>query len=201
VRHDGVEKAAPSTIYWPLRSSYSVTLLVRSARAGTEAFTGELRRAVWEVRAGVPVTEMRTMREVYEKSMARTAFTMTLLGISGGMALLLAAIGIYAVISYAVSQRTREIGIRLALGAQQGALQLLFVRHGLLWGGLGAALGLAAAAGLSRLMGSILFAVSPVDPLTYGVVAAGLLGATAVASYVPARRVARVDPVEALRAE
>jgi predicted permease len=201
VRHEGVVKPAATTIYWPLRSSNSVTLLVRSARAGTEAFTGELRRAVWEVREGVTVTEMRTMGEVYEKSMARTAFTMTLLGISGGMALLLAAIGIYAVISYTVSQRTREIGIRLALGAQQGALQLLFVRHGLLWGGLGAAVGLVAAAGLSRLMGSILFAVSPVDPLTYGAVAAGLLGATAVASYVPARRVARVDPVEALRAE
>jgi predicted permease len=201
VRHEGVVKPAAATIYWPLRSSNSVTLLVRSARAGTEAFTGELRRAVWDVRAGVPVTEMRTMLEVYEKSMARTSFTLTLLGISGGMALLLAAIGIYAVISYTVSQRTREIGIRLALGAQQGALQLLFVRHGLLWGGLGAAVGLVAAAGLSRLMGSILFAVSPVDPLTYGAVAAGLLGATAVASYVPARRVARVDPVEALRAE
>jgi predicted permease len=201
VRHEGVVKPAATTVYWPLRSSNSVTLLVRSARAGTEAFTGELRRAVWEVREGVTVTEMRTMGEVYEKSMARTAFTMTLLGISGGMALLLAAIGIYAVISYTVSQRTREIGIRLALGAQQGALQLLFVRHGLLWGGLGAAVGLVAAAGLSRLMGSILFAVSPVDPLTYGAVAAGLLGATAVASYVPARRVARVDPVEALRAE
>ncbi len=201
VRHEGVVKPAAATIYWPLRSSNSVTLLVRSARAGTEAFTGELRRAVWDVRAGVPVTEMRTMLEVYEKSMARTSFTLTLLGISGGMALLLAAIGIYAVISYTVSQRTREIGIRLALGAQQGALQLLFVRHGVLWGGLGAAVGLVAAAGLSRLMGSILFAVSPVDPLTYGAVAAGLLGATAVASYVPARRVARVDPVEALRAE
>jgi predicted permease len=201
VRHEGVVKPAATTVYWPLRSSNSVTLLVRSARAGTEAFTGELRRAVWEVREGVTVTEMRTMGEVYEKSMARTAFTMTLLGISGGMALLLAAIGIYAVISYTVSQRTREIGIRLALGAQQGALQLLFVRHGLLWGGLGAAVGVVAAAGLSRLMGSMRFAVSPVDPLTYGAVAAGLLGATAVASYVPARRVARVDPVEALRAE
>lgn len=201
VRHDGVEKKAPTTVYWPLRNMNSMTLLVRSGRAGTEGLAGELRRAVWDVKEGVPVTEMRTMREVYEKSMSRTAFTLTLLGISGAMALLLAAIGIYAVISYAVSQRTREIGIRLALGAQQGALQLLFVRHGLLWGGLGAALGLVVAAGLSRLMGSILFAVNPVDPLTYTVVAGGLLAATAVASYVPARRVARVDPVEALRAE
>ncbi len=201
IRHDGAEKAAPSTVYWPLRNGGSMTFLVRGPRAGAESFTNELRQAVWAVNGSLPVTEMRTMREVYEKSMSRTAFTLTLLGISGGMALLLAVVGIYAVISYTVAQRTREIGIRMALGAQQGRLQLLFVRHGLLWGGIGAAIGLAAAAGLSRAMSSLLYAVSPVDPLTYAAVAAGLLGAAAVASYVPARRVTRVDPVEALRAE
>jgi len=201
IRHDGADKKAPTSVYWPVRGQGSMTYLIRGPRAGTESFTNEIRQSVWAVNSGLPITEMRTMKEVYDRSMSRTAFTLTLLAISGGMALLLAAVGIYAVISYAVAQRTREIGIRLALGAQQGSLKLMFVRNGLLWGGIGAAAGLAAAAALSRLMSSLLFEIDPVDPLTYFVVAAGLLFAAAVASYLPARRVTRVDPVEALRSE
>jgi predicted permease len=201
IRHDGADKKAPSTVYWPLRSANSMTFLVRSPRAGTESFSAEIRQTVWAVNSSVPITEMRTMKQVYDKSMSRTAFTLALLAISGGMALLLAAVGIYAVISYSVAQRTREIGIRLALGAQQGKLKMMFVRNGLLWGGIGAAAGLTAAAALSRLMSTLLFEISPVDPLTYSAVAVGLLAAAVVASYLPARRVTRVDPVEALRAE
>jgi putative ABC transport system permease protein len=144
---------------------------------------------------------MRTMKQVYDKSMSRTAFTLVLLAISGVMALLLAAVGIYAVISYTVAQRTREIGIRMALGAQDSSLRMMFVRDGLLWSAIGAAAGLVAATALSRLMSSLLFEISPIDPPTYAVVALGLLAAAAVASYLPARRVTRVDPVEALRAE
>jgi len=146
-------------------------------------------------------TEMKTMKEIYEKSMSRTAFTLTLLAVSGGMALLLAAVGIYAVISYAVAQRTREIGIRMALGAQSGNLKMMFVRNGLVWGGIGVAAGLAGAVSLSRLMTALLFDVSPVDPLTYSVVVVGLLAVAAGASYLPARRITRVDPLEALRHE
>ena len=104
-------------------------------------------------------------------------------------------------ISYTVAQRTREIGIRMALGAQQGELKRMFVGRGLLWAGIGAAVGLAAAAMLSRLMSTLLFEISPADPLTYAIVVAGILAAGAVASYLPARRVTRVDPSEALRAE
>ena len=133
--------------------------------------------------------------------MSRTGFTLTLLAISGGMALLLAGVGIYAVVSYTVAQRTREIGIRMALGAQQRELKMMFVRRGLLWCGIGSVAGLAAAAALSRLLSALLFETSPLDPMTYSVVAAGLLAAAAVASYLPARRITRVDPVEALRAE
>jgi ABC-type antimicrobial peptide transport system permease subunit len=133
--------------------------------------------------------------------MARTAFTLTLLAISGGMALLLAVVGIYAVISYTVSQRTREIGIRMALGARQESVKLMFVRNGLLWSGIGAAVGLVVAAPLSQLMSALLFEVKPIDPLTYGIVVVGLLGAAAVAAYLPARRVTRIHPTEALRAE
>jgi len=175
--------------------------MLRGPRAGTESYAAEIRRAVASVSPSLPLTQVQTMQQVYDKSMARTAFTLTLLAISGGMALLLAAIGIYAVISYTVAQRTREIGIRMALGARQDRLKLMFVRNGLLWGGIGAAAGLVAAALLSQLMSAILFEINPIDPLTYGVVVVALLAAAGVASYVPARRVTRIDPVEALRAE
>jgi ABC-type antimicrobial peptide transport system permease subunit len=113
----------------------------------------------------------------------------------------LGIVGIYGVIAYAVSQRTRDIGIRIAVGAQRGELLGMFVRQGLLLAGIGAALGLAAAAGLTRLMSSLLFGVTALDPLTYGVVSALLLIVAAVASYIPARRAASVDPALVLRAE
>jgi predicted permease len=201
IRHDGVDRPAPSTVYWPVRSSRSPTFMLRGTRAGTEGYAAEIRRAVSAVNPNLPITQMQTMKAVYDRSMARTAFTLTLLALSGGMALLLAAVGIYAVISYTVTQRRREIGIRMALGAQQQRLKLMFVGRGVLWAGIGAAAGLAAAVPLSRLMSALLFEVKPVDPLTYAVVVSGLLVAAAVASYLPARRVTRVHPVEALRAE
>jgi putative ABC transport system permease protein len=201
IRHDGVDKPAPSVVYWPMRGTRSPAVVLRSPRAGTDSFATEIRRAVAEVSGGLPLTEMQPMQQLYDRSMARTAFTLTLLGISGGMALLLAVVGIYAVISYTVSQRTREIGIRMALGAQQQRVKLMFVRSGLLWAGLGAGVGLLVAAPLAQLMSTLLFEVAPVDPLTYASVAAGLLAAAAAASYLPARRVTRIHPIEALRAE
>ena len=133
--------------------------------------------------------------------MARTSFTLVMLAIAGGMALLLGIVGIYGVISYSVSQRTREIGIRMALGARPGELQRMFVRHGLVLAGIGVAFGAGAAVGLSRLMASLLFEVSPFDPLTYAAVSVVLVAAAVLASYLPARRASAVDPVEALRAE
>jgi putative ABC transport system permease protein len=201
IRHDGVDKPAPSVVYWLMRSTRSPVVMIRSPRAGTDTLSSEIRRAVAEVSGGLPITDMQGMQTVYDRSMARTAFTMTLLAISGGMALLLAVVGIYAVISYTVSQRTREIGIRMALGAQQQRVKLMFVRHGLIWAGVGAAAGLFVAAPLAQLMSTLLFEVAPVDPLTYASVAAGLLAAAAAASYLPARRVTRIHPIEALRAE
>ena len=201
LRHDGADKKAPTSVYWPLRSQNSMPFLIRSSRAATDSFLTEIRKTVWAVNGSLPITEARTMKQIYDKSMARTGFTLTLLAISGGMALLLAVVGIYAVISYTVTQRSREIGIRMALGAQQGELKRMFVGRGLLWSGIGAGAGLTAAAAVSRLMSTLLFEISPVDPLTYTVVGAGILAAAAVASYLPARRVTRVDPVEALRAE
>ncbi|MNC88186.1 Macrolide export ATP-binding/permease protein MacB [compost metagenome] len=133
--------------------------------------------------------------------MARTSFTLVLLAIAGGMGLVLGIVGIYGVMAYVVSQRIREIGIRTALGAQPAGLSGMFVRQGLWLSGIGAAFGLVAAAGLTRLMSSLLFGVTPLDPLTYSVVAALLIAAGVLASYLPARRVIAVDPVQALRAE
>jgi len=160
----------------------------------------EMRQAVWSVTPTLPVAP-RTMRDVYDQSLARTSFTLVMLAIAASMALLLGVVGIYGVISYAVSQRRREIGIRAALGAQRGELQRMFVRYGLALAGVGVAIGLVTAAGLTRLMSSLLYGISPLDPLTYAVVPNILCAATVLACYLPARRAASADPVEALRAE
>jgi ABC-type antimicrobial peptide transport system permease subunit len=133
--------------------------------------------------------------------MARSSFTLVMLAIAGGMALLLGVVGIYGVISYSVSQRTREIGIRIALGAQPRTLRGMVVRNGVLLASIGVAFGLVAAAALTRLMSSFLFDVSALDPITYGAVSAGLLAAAAAASYIPAHKASSVNPVDALRAE
>jgi putative ABC transport system permease protein len=144
---------------------------------------------------------VRTMKDVYDASMARTSFTLVLLAIAGVMALVLGVVGIYGVIAYAVTQRTREIGIRMALGAEPSLLRGMFVRQGLLLAAIGAAAGLAAAAGLTRLMSSLLFKTTALDPVTYLAVSAFLIAAAMLASYVPARRATAIDPMQALRTE
>jgi ABC-type antimicrobial peptide transport system permease subunit len=175
--------------------------VIRSDRAGTESFLNQVRQAVWAVNSSLPVASVRTMQEVYGESLARTSFTLVMLAIAGGMALALGIIGIYGVISYAVSQRKREIGIRLALGAQPSELKKMFLRYGLTLAGAGVAIGLVAAVGLMSLMKSLLFGISPLDPITYVAVPAILVVAAVLASYLPARRASAVDPVEALKAE
>lgn len=213
VRQNGIQEKAPDIVYWPVMTAdpfgpkgglavtRAVTFVIRSERAGTEGFLNQVRQAVWSVNASLPLASVRTMQEIYEESLAATSFTLVMLGIAGAMAMLLGVIGIYGVISYTVAQRKREIGIRAALGAEPGALRWLFVRHGLALAGAGSAVGLAAAAGLTRLMRSVLFGISPLDPVTYIAVPLVLVAATALASYLPARRAAAVDPVEMLRAE
>jgi len=211
VRQNGIQEKAPDIVYWPaimpnpfgagLMVTRAVTFVIRSDRAGTEGFLNQVRQAVWSVNASLPLASVRTMQDIYEESLAATSFTLVMLGIAGAMAMMLGLIGIYGVISYTVSQRKREIGIRAALGAEPGALQWLFVRYALALAGAGIVTGLAAAAGLTRLMKSVLFGISPVDPLTYTAVPLLLVAATVLASYLPARRAAAVDPVETLRAE
>jgi len=153
------------------------------------------------VNGNLPVANPATMQDIYGRSMARTSFTLTMLAIAGTMALLLGIIGIYGVISYAVSQRTREIGIRLALGSQKSELKWMFVRSALVLTVTGVAIGVVIAAALTQSMKSLLFGISPLDPLTYVVVPMVLCASAAIASYLPARRAAGVNPVEALRVD
>jgi ABC-type antimicrobial peptide transport system permease subunit len=179
----------------------NLALTIRSPRTGSSGFLREVQQAVWSVNPKLPFAAVQTLDEIAKKSMARTSFTLVMLGLAGAMALVLGLVGLYGVISYAVSQRKREIGIRVALGAQDRAVAGLFLRHGLMLTAIGIGLGLAAATALMRFLSSLLFEVSPLDPVTYGAVALALIVAAGLASYVPARRVAAVDPVEALRAE
>ncbi|MGC1365161.1 MAG: ABC transporter permease, partial [Candidatus Acidiferrum sp.] len=208
---DGVTKDPPSMVYWPImRANFEgqahdvaqyVGFGIRSPRAGSESFLKEVREAVWSVNPNLPLSNVHTLEYYHSLSMARTSFTLIMLAVAGSMALLLGVIGIYGVISCSVSQRVREIGIRMALGAQTQSLTGMFVRHGLILTGIGAAFGLVVAAIVMRLMSSLLFHVNPVDPITYAAVTVGLIATAFLASYLPSRRAATVDPVEALRAE
>src|SRR5262249_11401414 len=208
VRDKSIQEPAPAIVYWPafgenvyfagqVAVERAVTFAMRRQRAGNEGLLNQVNQAVWSVNSNLPVASVRTMEEVYRQSLARPSFTLVMLGIAGAVALVLGSIGIYGVIPYAVSQRRREIGIRLALGAQQGELKGMFVRQGLALAGVGVGIGLGAAAGLMRLMKSLLFGISPLDPMTYIGVPIFLAMAVVLASYVPARRAAAVDPVEA----
>lgn len=210
-RDDGAHQKAPTIAYWPMMikdfwgqpliAQRGLAFAIRSRRAGSAAFLKEIQRAVWSVNPDLPIADVRTVKEIYDRSMARTSFTLIMLTIAAGMALLLGVVGIYGVISYSVSQRTREIGIRMALGAQQKTVRQMFVRHGLLLASIGLVCGLAAALGLTRLMSALLFEVSPLDPVTYGAVSLILAAAAFLASYLPAQRATTVAPVDCLRAE
>jgi len=210
-REDGVDASAPATVCWPLLMSNfegeadfvrrAPAFVVRSARSGSSGFVKEVSQAVWSVNPNVPLASVRTQKEIYDKSLSRTSFALVMLSIAGGMALLLGVAGIYGVIAYAVSQRYREIGIRVALGARPQQVTRLFVGQGLRLAAVGTAAGLAASFAVMRLMTTLLFGVTAVDPVTYAAVALGLVGAALLACYVPAARAAGVNPVEALRAE
>ena len=207
----GLYEDAGSFVYWPvlLKDMYASPVLgtpaavfvIRSPRAGTTTLMDEVRQAVWSVNASLPITHVRTMTDLYSGSLARTSFVLVMLAIAGGMALLLGVIGIYGVIAYVVSQRTKEIGIRSALGAEPGQLQKMFLLHGLRLSGIGVVVGLGVAAMAGRSMSSLLFGVAPMDPIAYMTAIGVILAAAALASYLPARRAATIDPIETLRAD
>jgi ABC-type antimicrobial peptide transport system permease subunit len=198
-------------VYWPtMMESFGgaspfvmrpVNLVIRSELAGRDSLLAGVRRAVSSVNPNMPVFLVRTMKDLYDGSLARTSFALVMLGIATAMALALGVIGIYGVIAYVVAQRSREIGIRLALGAAPGALIRMFVRQGLTLTAVGALVGLLTAVALTQWMSSLLFGIERLDPPTYAAVLAVLGLAAAAASSVPARRAAAVDPVETLTAQ
>jgi predicted permease len=199
VRHDGLDEPAPQTVILLPTARPTATFVIRSERAGTAGFVEELRRAVWSVDGSLSLSRIQTLAEVYERSMARTSMTLELLAITGALALVLGLVGVYGVVSYGVAQRQREIGIRIALGADHGDVRRMFVRNALALVGVGVAIGLPAAAALTRLMEAQLFGVRALDPATYLAVAAGLVLAAGLASHLSARRVSAANAVEVLR--
>jgi predicted permease len=211
IHHSGVDQPAQTTVYWPIygqvpwapvvQSTRAVAFAIRTNRAGTESLLNEVRQAVWSMNSALPIANPTTMQENLDRSMARTSFTLVVLALAGGIALVLGLIGTYGVIAFAVSQRTREIGIRLALGALPGEVRNMFVRYGLGLCAIGIAIGVGAAAGFTRWMKAVLFGVAPIDAVTFAAVPLALLAATAAACYIPARRASTVDPVEAMRTE
>ena len=210
-REDGVQEKAPAAAYYPLLMDNfqgkpflvirTISYIARSKRVGSRSLVTDLQQAVWSVNATIPLGNVRTLNEIYNKSLARTSFTLVMLAIAGAMALSIGLVGIYGVISYSVSQRYREIGIRMALGARRRELARLFVARGFVLALIGVACGLAGAVALTRVLVSLLFGVSPLDPLTYAMVSLALLVASIMASYLPTLRAMGVNPVEALRAE
>jgi predicted permease len=210
-RDNGLNSPAPAIVYWPMAMTKfwdqdnfvyrTMAYAVRSERTQSAAFQRELQQAVWSVNATVPVANPRSMADIRAGSMAQTSFALTMLGIAAAVALLLGVVGIYGVIAYIAAQRTREIGVRMALGAQASDVRRLFVGHGLKLVASGLVLGIGAAIALTRLMSTLLFGVGPMDPATYVAVSLVLGTVALVATYLPARRASRVDPVVALRSD
>ena len=205
VHDDGTSQAAPTMVYWPVTDSDvflgGPAFALRSPRAGTQSLTNEVQRAVWSVDPDLPLYQVHTLDYFYSKSMARTSFTLVMLALAGGMALLLGIVGLYGVIAYSVSQRTHEIGIRMALGAHQGDVLKLVVKGGMGLTVIGVGVGIAGALALTRFLSSLLYGVKPTDPLTFVVVSLVLTGVALLACYIPARRATKADPILALRYE
>jgi putative ABC transport system permease protein len=204
-RDDGLDRPPTPIVYWPmLNDTYrwrAMAYAIRSTRVGTPGFQRELEQAVWSVDQNLPLASVQTLAEIQARSMAQTSFALVMLALAASVALLLGVVGLYGVIAYAAAQRTPEIGVRMALGARARDVRRMFLRHGLALTAAGIALGIGVAAVLTRVLSAFLFGVGPVDPLTYAVVSAVLAAVALLATYLPARRAARVDPIIALRAE
>jgi putative ABC transport system permease protein len=206
VRTFGLREDIRPMVYLPLNTSVpavklDVVHIVARTRGEPASLVSALRAAVTRVNPSVPLTAARTMDEIVASSLARLSFTLTLLVIAAAVALVLGVVGLYGVISYIVTRRTSEIGVRLALGAQPGDVRAMILRQGLSVALVGVAVGLIAASALANLLASLLFEISARDPVTFGAVALVVTSVSALASYVPARRAAGIDPARALREE
>ena len=210
-RDEGVAKPATPIVYWPLvmkqfwndpvRVQRGVAYVIRTERPKSTTLIKEIQQAVWSVNGSLPVANVRTLTDIMSASMAQTSFALIMLAIAAAVALLLGVVGIYGVIAYVAAQRTKEIGIRIALGALARDVTTLFVRQGLVLASGGIAIGMVVAGLATRVMSTLLYGVGALDPVTYVTVALGLGLTAALASYVPAARAARVDPADALRRE
>ena len=203
-KQDSVESQAEPEIYEPYAqhpwASFLVTFAIRTALDPRDVASA-VRQAVWQIDHDQPVIQMRTMQDVIAESIWRQHVCASMLGIFAAIALLLSAVGIYGVLSYSVSRRTHEIGIRSALGATRRNILRMIVGEGLLLASVGVAAGILAALGLTRLLAELLYGVRPRDPLTFAALSLLLGGVAVLATYVPARRAAKVDPMVALRYE
>jgi putative ABC transport system permease protein len=199
-RSEGLDRPYSPHIFVPTyqRVGFAMSIYARTA-GSAEALQESIRGAVQSVDPNLPVFDVHTMDGIVAGSMASRRFALQLMGIFASAALLLAAIGIYGVMAYFVSQRVREIGIRMALGAKRGDVLRMVASRGMVLAGIGAAIGVAASLLATRLISGMLFGVSAYDPLTIVVFAAILTGAALAANYFPARRAAKVDPMVALR--
>jgi putative ABC transport system permease protein len=204
-RDDGLNQPPTDIVYWPMLNGVyrtnTVSYAVRSIRVGSQGFLAELRQAVWSIDPSLPLAAVHTLDEIRSDSMAQTAFAMVMLAIAGSVALLLGAVGIYGVIAYIAAQRTREIGIRIALGAQAADVRRMVLGQGMTLAGIGTGVGLIGAMGVTRVMRALLYETSPTDPLTFVGVVPLLLAAALLACWTPARRAMRADPIVALRCE
>jgi predicted permease len=204
-RDDGLNQPATAIVYWPMLNDVyrrrNIAYAVRSTRVGAPEFMRELQQAVWSVDPSLPLANVQTLDEIQAGSMTLTSFVMVMLALAAAVALLLGMVGIYGVIAYVAALRTREIGIRIALGAQTGDVRRLFLCHALLLTGAGIGLGIGVSLVLTRIMSSLLFGVGPIDPFTYAAVSAGLAAVALLGTWLPARRASSIDPIVALRAE
>ena len=202
VKFEGLTAETPMQVYLPLpqQPMRSIAVIVRTA-AEPVAVTHAIEDVVRGIDKDLPLYSVRTMDEMLDASIARQRMSMVVFVVFAGVALVLASIGLYGVVAHGVTERTHEIGVRMALGAERRHVLALVVRQGLSMAVLGTVVGLAAALALSRSIESLLFRVAPTDPATFAAVIVMLLGVATIACYVPAWRAARVDPTQALRAE